>query len=310
MMLIRSGLTAFACVWPGTSPSLPTTIAVDCNTGATITSALSTAKPGDTVLVSGTCRESVFIQPEATRIVLNGEGKATIQHPGGATRPGPAAHGVYIRGRMITVTGFRITGAPEDGIHFSGPAHAIVEGNVIVGNKGRGILLDKGSVAQIANNTITDNGGVGIKVSESSYARIGFIIPPDAAPRPNIIRNNGGAGIQVERSSGAWIVANTIVANNGPGVAIDRSSEADVVANTINENRGDGIVATRNSSVNLESTGSPRRDGPNRTDPALRNTGVGVRCSIGGYVDGPLGSLTGTLGTKLFASGCIDRLTQ
>jgi parallel beta-helix repeat protein len=310
MMVIRSGLTALAFMWVGTSPLLPTTIAVDCGTGATIASALSTAKPGDTVLVSGTCRESVFIQPEATRIVLNGQGKATIQHPGGATRPGPAAHGVYIRGRMITVTGFRITGAPEDGIHFSGPAHAIIDGNVIVQNKGRGILLDKGSVAQVANNTITDNGGAGIKVSESSYARIGFIIPPDATPRPNIIQSNGGAGIHVERNSSAWVVGNTIVANNGPGIAIDRSSEADVVANTINGNRGDGIVATRNSGVNLHSTGSPRRDGPNRTDPALKNNGVGVRCSIGGYVDGPLGTLIGTLGAKQLDSGCIDRLTK
>jgi parallel beta-helix repeat protein len=307
--MIRSGLAALACVWFGGIPS-PTTITVDCDTGATIASALSTAKPGDTLMVSGTCRESVFIQPEAARIVLNGQGKATIQHPGGAMRPGPAAHGVYIRGRMITVTGFRITGAPEDGIHFSGPAHAIIDGNVIVQNKGRGILVDKGSVAQLANNTVTDNGGSGIKISESSYARIGFVIPPDPTPRPNIIQNNGGAGIQVERNSSAWIVGNTIVANNGPGIAIDRSSEADIAANTINGNRGDGIGVTRNSGVNLQSTGSARREGPNRTDPALRNIGVGVRCSIGGYVDGPLGSLTGTLGPKQLDSGCIDRLTN
>jgi parallel beta-helix repeat protein len=211
---------------------------------------------------------------------------------------------------MITVTGFRITGAPEDGIHFSGPAHAIIDGNVIVQNKGRGVLLDKGSVAQLANNTITDNGGVGVKVSESSYARIGFIIPPDPLPRPNIIQGNGGAGIQVERKSSAWIVGNTITGNNGAGIAIDRSSEADVVANTINANAGDGIVATRNSGLNLQSTGSPRRDGPNRTDPTLKNRGVGIRCSVGGYVDGPLGTLAGILGAKHLDSGCVDRLTQ
>jgi len=167
---IRVGLAALACVWLGASPLRPTTIAVDCSTGGTIGRALSTAKPGDTVLVSGTCRESVFIRPE--------------------------------------------------------------------------------------------------------------------------------------------IVGNTIVSNNGPGVAIDRGSEADVVANTINGNRGDGIVATHNSGVNLQSPGSPRGDGPNRTDPALKNRGVGVRCSVGGYVDGPLGSLTGMLGAKQFDNTCIDRLTQ
>jgi parallel beta-helix repeat protein len=285
----------------------PTTIAVDCDAGATIGRALSTAKPGDTVLVSGTCRESVFIQSEQARIVLNGQRKATIQHPGGEAPHGPARHAVYIRGRVITITGFRITGG-EDGIHLSGPAHAVIDGNVISRNKGRGVLIDKGSIAQLVNNTITDNGGFGIQVAEQSYARIGFLIPPDSVPRPNTIERNGGGGILIERSSSAWIVANAIVGNNGPGVAIDRGSEADITANTINGNHGDGIVATHDSGVNLQSLGSSRRDGPNRTDPALKNRGVGIRCAIGGYVDGPLGTLTGMLGAKQFDSTCIDRV--
>ena len=34
--------------------------------------AVLAAESGDTILVSGTCRESVFIQPEMTRIVLIG----------------------------------------------------------------------------------------------------------------------------------------------------------------------------------------------------------------------------------------------
>jgi parallel beta-helix repeat protein len=209
---------------------------------------------------------------------------------------------------MITITGFRIVRG-DDGIHLSGPASAVIDDNIIVRNRGRGVHIDKGSIAQLVNNRIMENGAVGIQVTEQSYARIGFLIPPDSLARPNIIENNGGGGIQVERGSSAWIVANTITGNNGPGIAIDRSSEADVVANTISGNYGDGIVATRNSGVNLRSLGSPRREGPNRTDPALKNRGVGVRCSVGGYVDGPLGTLTGMRGAKQFDSGCIDRLT-
>ena len=42
--------------------------------------------------------------------------------------------------------------AAADGIHLSGPAHALVHGNVIAGNKGRGVHVDKGSVAQISDN--------------------------------------------------------------------------------------------------------------------------------------------------------------
>jgi parallel beta-helix repeat protein len=304
--------SALASVVLVASPELyaqrPTTIAVDCDAGATIGKALSSAKPGDTVLVSGTCRESVFVQAEQARIVLNGQRKATIQHPGGDPPHGPARHAVYIRGRVITITGFRITGG-EDGIHLSGPAHAVIDANVIVQNKGRGIVIDKGSVGQMVNNTITGNGGVGIQVTEQSYARIGFLIPPDSVPRPNTIEKNGGGGIRIERSSSAWIVANVILGNRGHGIAIDRGSEADVIANTINANEGDAIVATHNSGVNLQSRGSLRREGPNSTDSTLKNRGVGIRCEIGGYVDGPLGTLAGLLGAKQFDGTCVDRVT-
>jgi parallel beta-helix repeat protein len=284
------------------------TITVDCDAGSTIGGNLGRTQPGDTLLVSGTCKESVVIPTELVRIVLDGQRKATIHHPGGATPSGPARHTVFIRGKGITITGFRITGG-EDGIHLSGPAHAVIDGNVISQNRGRGIHLDKASVAQIVNNTIVDNGGVGIHVTEQSYARIGFLIPPDEMVRPNTIRNNRGGGIHVERVSSAWIVGNTIVGNNGPGIAIDRGSEADIMANIINGNTGDAIDVTHNSGVNLQSEGSPRREGPNRTDPAVKNGGVGIRCSIGGYVAGPLGTLTGMQGAKEFDTTCIDRLT-
>ena len=36
------------------------------------------------------------------------------------------------------------------------------------------------------------------------------------------------------------------------------------------------------------------------------NSGYGVRCTIGGFVDGRLGALTGMLGGKKFAEGCVD----
>ena len=34
-----------------------------------------------------------------------------------------------------------------------------------------------------------------------------------------------------------------------------------------------------------------------------------MRCSVGGYVDGPLGTLAGSQGVKEFDGGCVDRLT-
>lgn len=281
---------------------------VDCAAGESIGTALPGVRPGDTLVVRGVCREYVSIPAEITRLTLTGLGIATIVHPTGTTEPGPAAHVVYVRGRGITITGLRIQGG-VDGVHLSGPAHAVIHGNVISDNTGRGIHIDKGSIAQIYDNVIERNAGGGINVTESSMARIGFLIPPQPQLQPNEVTNNGRYGITVQRGSSARIVGNRIVGNDGAGVLVDRGSEADVAANAISDNAGDAIAATRNSGVNLTSEREGLIDGPNTTNPAARNRGVAVRCDIGGYVAGPLGTLSGRAGSKAVDRTCADRLT-
>ena len=235
------------------------TVSVDCDAGNTITGALGGVKPGDTVLVSGTCKEQVSVAPEIVRITLDGQKKTTIQHPGGTAA---SPHAVYIRGKEITIKGFTVTGG-LDGIHLSGPASTVIDGNVVVKNAGRGIHIDKGSIARILNTTVEQSGGIGIDVTGASYAYIGVYIPRVPALAPNTIRNNGGPGINIERSSGAWIVGNTISNNKESGIVVHRNAQADVIANVINANGGDAVTVSYNGGVNLSS--EPRRDGPNQT---------------------------------------------
>lgn len=291
-----------AWLWLSSSPAEAATVTVDCDAGRTIGGALGGLKAGDTLAVTGTCREHVVIPAEVARITLDGQGKATIQGSG------PTADAIFVTGKNITIKGFKIIGG-RDGIHLSGPAAVVIDGNVIQDN-GRGIHLDKGSIGRIVNNTIQNNRGVGINIIENSYARIGFLIPPDATLRPNTIQNNQGHGIHVGRTSSAWVASNTITSNRGGGVVVNRSSQADVVGNTIAGNHGDGIAVSHNSGVNLRSEGTLRREGPNQTDPTMKNSGVGIRCVIGGYVDGPLGTLAGVQGTKEFDNTCTDRVTS
>jgi parallel beta-helix repeat protein len=279
------------------------TISVDCDAGGTIMGALAGVKPGDIVLVSGTCKEQVNIAPEIARITLDGQKKATIQHPGGGAA---SPHALYNRGKEIIIKGFTVTGG-LDGIHLSGPASAVIDGNVVVKNSGRGIHIDKGSIARVLNTTVEQSGGIGIDVTGASYAYIGVFIPRVPALAPNTIRNNGGPGINIERTSGAWIVGNTISNNKQSGIEVHRNSQADVIANVITANGGDGITVSYNGGVNFNS--EPRKDGPNQTTSGQANGGVGVRCTIGGYVDGPLGTLGGTRGAKAIDSGCVDRVT-
>jgi parallel beta-helix repeat protein len=237
------------------------------------------------------------------RITLDGQKKTTIQHPGGKAA---SPHAFYSRGKEIIIKGFTVSGG-LDGIHLSGPSSAVIDGNVVIKNTGRGIHIDKGSIARILNTTVEQSGGIGIDITGASYAYIGVFIPRVPALSPNTIRNNGGPGINIERSSGAWIVGNTISNNKQSGIALHRNAHADVIANVINANGGDAITVSYGSGVNLAS--EPRRDGPNQTASGQNNGGAGIRCTIGGYVDGPLGTLAGTKGAKAFERGCVDGLT-
>src|SRR4029079_16523728 len=64
------------------APAAAATISVDCDAGGTITAAIAKARPGDTILTSGSCTEQVSFTPEMVRITLDGQKKTTIQHPG------------------------------------------------------------------------------------------------------------------------------------------------------------------------------------------------------------------------------------
>jgi hypothetical protein len=67
------------------SPVLGSIRHVNCDEpGQTITKALKTAQPGDTIRVRGTCEETVTITTD--RLTLHGIDNATIQGPGGGDR--------------------------------------------------------------------------------------------------------------------------------------------------------------------------------------------------------------------------------
>ena len=283
---------------------MATTHTVDCNAGEKIQDKLAVTQPGDTIQVSGACSENVAIFSEVVRITLDGQGKTVIQAP-------PKGDGFFIRGREITVKGFTITGG-RDGIHLSGVAagaSANIVGNTIRKTGRHGIHLDHSSVGRIAGNTIEDVHAIGIDVAEGSVVRIGYLLRP-LGPGPNTIRNAGEHGILVARGSSARIVGNTIENNKGSGVVVARNSQADIFGNAISGNGGNGITASHNAGINLDNEDQLFNLGPNQTSPAAKNAGVGLSGSVGGYADGPMGTLDGVRGAKEMDGTCIDRLTK
>lgn len=283
------------------SAATAATLMVDCSAGEKIQDKVEATRPGDVILVSGTCKESVSIASEVVRITLDGQGKTVIQAL-------PNGDSIFIRGKEITVKGFTLTGG-RDGIHLSGAASgasAVIDGNTIQRTGRQGIHLDQGSIGRIANNVIEDVPGEGIYVLESSNARIGFLIADLGA---NTIRNTGTHGIVVRGGSSAWIVGNTIINSKGSGIWVTRNSQADILANSISGSAAHGIAVNYGAGVNLRSEATARSEGPNLTDPNAKNAGFGVSCTVGGYVEGPLGTLAGAKGQKEIEGSCVDRVS-
>jgi parallel beta-helix repeat protein len=277
-------------------PSQGRAAAVDC-TSQSLQTAINAAAGGETITVTGTCGENVVIGPGVNGIILDGGESAVIDGPNTANPT------VTIRGREITVRGFTITGG-SDGVQIHRGGTAIVDGNTIQETARNGILVIQNGYARIINNTVQNNPEEGIVVSENSSARIGVLSSQDPAASPNTIQSNGGNGIVVLRSSFAAIVGNTITGNTLDGIRVVRGSQADIAQNTINSNSENGILVVQNSVINLgNDTGDGISDMPNAT--TVKNAKFGLKCGLGGVVDGRFGTLKGIKGPVSVGSGCI-----
>jgi parallel beta-helix repeat protein len=271
-----------------------------CGPQKTIGEAIKELKPGDTLVVTGTCNENLVIGAEVHRITIDGQGTAAINADS-------SANAVTINGTSITIRGFLITGGAPQGVAVTDGGSAVIDGNTIQNADRNGVTVFRNSSADIVNNTIQNNPLAGIAVQYSSSARIGWTGPPNnRISKPNTIQYNGTQGIQIYRGSSAQVFSNTIQNNGSHGVFLDRNAQAEISGCTITGNGGDGIRATRNSGLDLGTDlahVTPPFDDDTNTGT---NAGFGVKCMIDGYVDGNLGTFTGNSGAASFLEGCTN----
>lgn len=298
---MKAGIVTFiVLLFLGLTPNIgATTLNVDCNKGGAVGPILNRLKPGDVVLVHGTCQENILIQAELHGFTLDGQRKATIK-AADARRPT-----IQVLGREVTIKGFTVTGG-SFGIAINRGATAVVDTNTIHHAANAGLEVSHNSFARIVNNTIQYNTQHGILVLGSSSVHIGVWYTDDKVPQPNVIQNNGGDGIQVLRSSTARIIGNTFSGNRRNGLTVQQVSHADVAGNVFNDNGQHGILVVGNSGVNLADSAMRLFEQPNAT--TAPNGLFGIRCEVGAYVVGPLGSLSGRSGIKdMSDTSCIDR---
>ena len=279
------------------------TLLVDCSAGQTIGGTLPMLRPGDTLLVSGTCAENVEISGQTGQfdgITLDGQGTATISGPDSSQDT------LRLVGlREATVRGLRITGG-RDGVHTRWVTAVFIMNNTIEKTGRNGIQVTRKSYVHMADNVVQNNPRNGIEAQDSTV-RIGSSLDEPPQPKPNLIQGNGGHGIVLSRASVARILGNTIRSNSQNGINVEKLSQADIAANIIEGNSQNGIQATQGSGVNLGTdTGTGLENSPNST--GAPNGQYGIDCSLGVYADGRLGSLNGTRGQRIFTTGANDSL--
>ena len=270
--------------------------------GQSLQTAINSASNGQTITVSGTCVENVNINKNF--ITIDGAGTGAIQGP---VLTSASATAITVMGENNTIKRLNISGGYA-GVVVATGNHTLV-GNVFSGSSRFGILVVEGANARIMGNTIQNQPEHGIVVQDNAAAKIGFSHGWDVTPTANVIQSNGGSGIVVTKNSAARIVGNSILNNTGSGILVSKVAHADISDNDISGNKVDGITVMGNSGVNLGAdTGTDIFTVPNTTNAKNKNGGAGISCSLGAYMDGRKGTLTGKKGVIAVATGCINDL--
>ena len=81
MINVLGKLLILVVIMAVASPAMAETLTVDCTRGETLSKAVERAKPGDTIQVTGTCKETVVITTD--RLTLDGQGSAILDGGGG-----------------------------------------------------------------------------------------------------------------------------------------------------------------------------------------------------------------------------------
>ena len=261
------------------SPALGSVHHVNCDVpGQTITKALKTAQPGDTIRVRGTCEETVTMTTD--RVTLDGGGKAILQGPGGG-QPGDVSHGLLniVGVQGVEIRGFTVQHSAADGIN---------------GRQGAAFTVRDVHVLQSADD--------GMEATETSTVR--FLGTCE-------VRGSGEDGIAITRGSSALFSAEhvTTAENARAGIFVIGTSTAAFDTGTVHTTQNTfGILTLGHSSLTLgrnmptilaedntldgilvADTSDLRLDGGTIT--AARNGRTGLR--FGGT--GGLGNITGTI---------------
>jgi nitrous oxidase accessory protein NosD len=241
-----------ACLGVGSPVWAATQTTVDCGAGADLQTAINAAKPGTTLVISGTCHGTFMI---GKKLILKGTSGATLDAQGAGTTVTSSS---TVRVASLTVTGGTAVFDVGGGITNYGTmtlAHVTVSGNEAsdgAGIQNRGTLTVQRSLVMsniadgegggiynsgtttVAQTTITDN-------NEGGIVSTGTLTVTDSTVDHN---RSGPEGGGIDNFGSATIIRSTIANNeswnSSPGGILNwDASSLRIVASTITANVGD-----------------------------------------------------------------------
>lgn len=254
------------------------TLTVNCSLGpgfTTIQAAVNASAPGDVIVVTGTCNESVSIDNHLDiTIQASSPGSATIVPLAGSDgfdvsrSRGIRFVGLIVDGGNASSVGIdiendslafvqncTIRNNPDAGVNVFSDSQVIIPGSTIQGN-GDGVDVNSASRAVIRNTTIVNNSFEGVFVLNHSFV---------AFQGTNEVANNGDTGAFVIDLSKAVFQGNgtvftTVEGNATVGIVVARQAVVVLQPGTRVRNNGGacptdptcgGIFAIRNSTVRI-----------------------------------------------------------
>jgi len=212
---------------------------VRCDRGQSLAKALKRARPGDTILVIGTCNESVVIDTDS--LTIAGDASATIDGNG---HPSEAV--VLVDGaRDLALRDLDVVNGSDQGVLLKN-ATAVLERVNISANATVGIAVDRSDI-ELIDVESSRNGSGGLDAyAASTIVASGTVSAND----------NGGDGIQVNAKSyfelrGAAVAANQ---NVGSGVSIINDSRLQILS--FPEAQGSSLVADGNGFAGVGALGA------------------------------------------------------
>jgi hypothetical protein len=209
-------------------------VVVNCGAGASLQAAVNAAKPGDTLILKGTCAGPVTISTDGLKLL--GGGSASIT---GSTNNVVTVNGA----QQVLFSGLTISGGTVNGLVGQSGAQFLLQNVSVTGNAVMGIQLLGNSGVFVTGGGVSNNGVHGIDAEATSSVTV---------TGSYSVTGNHVFGLNINGSSSLTLTnANVTVSQNTLGVQLGTTASGFIADNTstltLSNNVTDGLTIVSGS---------------------------------------------------------------